>query len=74
MCADEGAGQEGNDRMAMEDGNDRMAMEDVWGIGKAIGVKFKGDNSNMFNVLSRVGKDKQVGGDRNLASVLNAAK
>ncbi|XP_045831090.1 uncharacterized protein LOC123922415 [Trifolium pratense] len=31
-----------------------MAVNDVWGIGKAIGVKFKGDNVNMFNLLSRI--------------------
>ncbi|MCI71558.1 hypothetical protein A2U01_0092821, partial [Trifolium medium] len=40
-------------------GNDQMAVDDVWGIAKAIGVKFKGDNVNMFNVLSRVGKGKK---------------
>ncbi|PNX64333.1 putative sulfate transporter, partial [Trifolium pratense] len=34
-------------------GNDQLAVDDVWGIGKAIGVKFKGDNVNMFNILSR---------------------
>ncbi|MCI80796.1 hypothetical protein A2U01_0102067, partial [Trifolium medium] len=27
--------------------------------GKAIGVKFKGDNVNMFNILSRAGKGKK---------------
>ncbi|GAU37650.1 hypothetical protein TSUD_220760 [Trifolium subterraneum] len=42
-------------------GNERMVVNDVWGIGNAIGVKFKGDNSNMFNVLSRARKSKQVG-------------
>lgn len=25
-------------------------------VGKAIGVKYKGDKSNMFNVLSRAGR------------------
>ncbi|PNX89484.1 hypothetical protein L195_g045604 [Trifolium pratense] len=40
-------------------GNDQMAVDDVWGIGKAIGVKFKGDNVNMFNILSRAGKGKK---------------
>ncbi|MCI53154.1 hypothetical protein A2U01_0074400 [Trifolium medium] len=39
-------------------GTDQMALDDVWGIGKALGVKFKGDNANMFNVLSRAGKGK----------------
>ena len=37
-------------------GNDEIAVEDVWGIGKAIGVKFTGDKANMFNVLSRGGR------------------
>ncbi|PNX58390.1 putative sulfate transporter, partial [Trifolium pratense] len=52
-------------------GNDHMAVDDVWGIGKAIGLKFKGDNVNMFNILSRAGKGKKdssgrvsVGGPR----------
>ncbi|PNY15039.1 cysteine-rich receptor-like protein kinase, partial [Trifolium pratense] len=40
-------------------GNDQMAVDDVWGIGKAIGVKFKGDNVNMFNLLSRASKGKK---------------
>ncbi|MCH86584.1 hypothetical protein A2U01_0007442, partial [Trifolium medium] len=44
----------------VKQGNDRMTVDDVWGIGKAIGIKFKGDNSNMFNVLSRASKSKQV--------------
>ncbi|PNX87532.1 hypothetical protein L195_g043622 [Trifolium pratense] len=39
-------------------GNDHMAVDDVWGIGKAIGVKFNGDNVNMFNILSRASKGK----------------
>ncbi|MCI47073.1 sulfate transporter, partial [Trifolium medium] len=41
-------------------GNEQMAVEDVWGIGKAIGVKFNGDNANMFSVLSRAGKRQQA--------------
>ncbi|PNX84817.1 cysteine-rich receptor-like protein kinase, partial [Trifolium pratense] len=44
-------------------GNNRMAVEDVWGIGKAIGVKFNSVNSNMFSVLSRASKGKISGGD-----------
>ncbi|PNX95462.1 putative sulfate transporter, partial [Trifolium pratense] len=40
-------------------GNDQLAVDDVWGIGKAIGIKFKGDNVNMFNILSRAGKGKK---------------
>ncbi|MCI19032.1 sulfate transporter, partial [Trifolium medium] len=41
-------------------GNDQVAVDDVWGIWKAIGVKFKGDNVNMFSVFARVGKVKQA--------------
>ncbi|PNY07495.1 cysteine-rich receptor-like protein kinase, partial [Trifolium pratense] len=41
-------------------GNDQMAVDDVWGIGKAIEIKFKGDNVNMFNILSRAGKGKKA--------------
>ncbi|MCI73520.1 hypothetical protein A2U01_0094784, partial [Trifolium medium] len=44
-------------------GNERMAMEDVWGIGKAIDVKFKGDNANRFSALVRAEKGKQVHGN-----------
>ncbi|MCI78600.1 hypothetical protein A2U01_0099870, partial [Trifolium medium] len=40
-------------------GTDQLAVDDVWGIGKAIGVKFKGDNVNMFRVLSRESKGKK---------------
>ncbi|GAU34020.1 hypothetical protein TSUD_393660 [Trifolium subterraneum] len=40
-------------------GNDQMVIEDVMGIDKSIGVKFKGDNANMFNVLSREAKSKK---------------
>lgn len=36
-------------------GNDNLAMEDVWEIGKAIRMKYKGDELNMFDVLSIVG-------------------
>ncbi|XP_045830922.1 uncharacterized protein LOC123922227 [Trifolium pratense] len=45
-------------------GNDHMAVDDVWGIGKAIGLKFKGDNVNMFNILSRAGKGKKENSGR----------
>jgi len=37
-------------------GNGAVAVEDIWGIGKAIGVSFKGENHNMFSVLSRAKK------------------
>jgi len=36
-------------------GDEEVAVEDVWGIGKAIGVRFNGDKANMFDVLSRKG-------------------
>lgn len=36
--------------------NDKVVVEDVWGIIKEIGVKFNGDNANMFSVLSKVGR------------------
>ncbi|GAU32659.1 hypothetical protein TSUD_218360 [Trifolium subterraneum] len=39
-------------------GTDQVAVDDVCDMGKAIGVKFKGDNANMFDILSRTGKGK----------------
>ncbi|KAK2421300.1 heterogeneous nuclear ribonucleoprotein A0 [Trifolium repens] len=39
-------------------GNDQVAMEDIRGIGQTIGVTFRGDKENMFNVLSRPGNSK----------------
>lgn len=39
-------------------GNEEVEVEDVRGLGKAIGVNFKGESHNMFSVLSRVKKDK----------------
>jgi hypothetical protein len=38
------------------DDNDQMVADDVRGIGQTIGVTFRGDKENMFNVLSRAGK------------------
>ncbi|MCI80994.1 hypothetical protein A2U01_0102266, partial [Trifolium medium] len=35
---------------------EKVAVEDVWGIGKAIGVKFNGYDANMFKVLSGAGR------------------
>ncbi|MCI79577.1 hypothetical protein A2U01_0100848, partial [Trifolium medium] len=35
----------------------------VWGIGKAIGVKFNSDNANRFSSLVRAGKGKQASAD-----------
>ncbi|PNX63934.1 hypothetical protein L195_g061869 [Trifolium pratense] len=40
-------------------GTEQMAVDDIWGIGKTIGVKFQGDNVNLFNVLSRAGRGKK---------------
>ncbi|MCI49083.1 sulfate transporter, partial [Trifolium medium] len=40
-------------------GNDQMSVDDVWGIGKAIRVQFKGNSVNMFQVLSQAGKGKK---------------
>jgi hypothetical protein len=39
-------------------GNEEVAGEDVWGIGKAIGVKFNGSDENMFKVLSGEGRGR----------------
>jgi hypothetical protein len=39
-------------------GNEELALEDVRGIGQSIGVKFRGGQENMFNVLSRTVKGK----------------
>ena len=38
-------------------GNKEVEVEDVRGMGKAIGINFKGDNFNRFSVLSRVKRD-----------------
>jgi hypothetical protein len=40
-------------------GNEDVEVEDVWGMGKAIGVNFKGDSQNRFSVLARRRKDKK---------------
>ncbi|MCI78073.1 hypothetical protein A2U01_0099343, partial [Trifolium medium] len=44
-------------------GNEKLAVDDVWGIGKAIGVEFKGDNANMFDALVRAKNGKTVSTD-----------
>ncbi|MCI52788.1 hypothetical protein A2U01_0074034 [Trifolium medium] len=44
-------------------GNEKMAAEDVWGIGKAIGVKFNCDNANRFSALVGTEKGKHVHGN-----------
>jgi hypothetical protein len=35
-------------------GNSEVTIDDFCGVRKAIGVNFKGNSANMFNVLSRV--------------------
>jgi len=42
-------------------GDEDVAVEDVWGIGKAIGVRFNGGKANMFDVLFRKGRRRQIG-------------
>jgi len=37
-------------------GNSEVVVEDVWGIGREIGIKYKGDKMNRFNVLSKDGR------------------
>jgi len=43
-------------------GNDKVVSEDVCDIGTVVGLKFKGDKNNMFDVLSRVGRKNNGGG------------
>ncbi|MCI55894.1 hypothetical protein A2U01_0077145, partial [Trifolium medium] len=40
-------------------GNEKMVVDDVWGLEKAIGVKFNSDNANMFSALTRASKGKK---------------
>jgi len=45
-------------------GNDKVLSEDVCEIGRTVGLNFSGDNNNMFDVLSGVGrKNREGGGD-----------
>jgi hypothetical protein len=37
-------------------------VADILGVGKAIGVKFNDDKSNMFNLLSRAARKNNEGG------------
>ncbi|PNX88720.1 cysteine-rich receptor-like protein kinase, partial [Trifolium pratense] len=41
-------------------GNEHVAVDDVRSVGEAIGVQLKGDTKNMFSVLARKGKPKQM--------------
>jgi len=43
-------------------GNEKVVTEDVCDIGTAVGLKFKRDKNNMFDVLSRTGKKNNGGG------------
>jgi len=45
-------------------GNDRVQSDDVRGIGKTVGLNFKGDKNNMFDVLSGVGRKNKEGDGR----------
>jgi len=45
-------------------GNKNVVSEDVCGIGKTVGIEFKGDKNNMFDVLSGVGRSKSESGVR----------
>ncbi|GAU10190.1 hypothetical protein TSUD_421430, partial [Trifolium subterraneum] len=40
-------------------GSDQMVIDDVRGFGHSLGVEFKGDNVNMFSVLSRAAKSRK---------------
>ena len=43
-------------------GNDKVRSDDVSEIGRSIGLNFAGDKNNMFDVLSRVGRQSRVSG------------
>jgi hypothetical protein len=40
-------------------GHEHVVVDDVLGIRQTIGVTFRGDKENMFNVLSRASKGKK---------------
>ena len=42
-------------------GNATVMSEDVCDIGNTVGLKFKGDKNNMFDVLSGVGRKNDGG-------------
>jgi len=42
-------------------GNDKTLSDDVRGMGKVMGLNFKGDKNNKFDVLSGVGRTKTEG-------------
>jgi hypothetical protein len=43
-------------------GSDKVRSDDVRGFGEKVGLNFKGDKNNMFNVLSGVGRKYSEGG------------
>jgi len=45
-------------------GSDRVKSDDVRGIGKMVGLNFKGDKNNMFDVLSGAGRKNKEGEGR----------
>lgn len=45
-------------------GNDKVKADDVRGIGKTVGLNFEGNKNNMFDVLSRVGRNYKEGDGR----------
>lgn len=45
-------------------GSDKAKSEDVRGIGKVVGLNFKGDKNNTFDVLSGVGRKNKEGDGR----------
>jgi hypothetical protein len=42
-------------------GSSKVMSEDVRDLGKVVGLNFKGDNNNRFDVLSGVGRKKKEG-------------
>ena len=42
-------------------GSDKAMSEDVRGIGKVVGLNFKRDKNNMFDMLSGVGRKNKEG-------------
>jgi len=43
-------------------GSDKAKADDVRGIGRMVGLNFKGDKNNKFDVLSREGRKNAEGG------------
>ena len=41
--------------------NEEVVFDDVWGIAKSLGVKFKSDKSDMFQMLSRDNRSSRLG-------------